>query len=272
MGLIENLDESKRFIESKSTLKPEVALILGSGLSSIAAAVTDSVRIPFSQVPHFVESTVEGHKGELILGRLSGKNVMIMAGRFHFYEGYMFNDVTYPIRAMKHMGVEKLILTAAVGAVNKKLKPGDIMLITDHINFMGTNPLIGTEGVLQGVRFPDMSTVYKSELLKKAELTAKKMKLKIKKGVYLAGTGPSYETPAEVKMARVLGADVVGMSTVPEAIVANHCGLKVLGISYISNMAAGVLKQPLNHKEVIEVGEKIGKRLGNYIKEIVKII
>lgn len=272
MELLEKLNESKRFIESKSTLKPEVALILGSGLSSIADAVDGAARIAFSQVPHFVKSTVEGHKGELIIGRLSGKNVMIMAGRFHFYEGYILSDVAYPIRAMKHLGVEKLILTAAVGAVNKKFKPGDIMLISDHINFMGTNPLIGAEGVLQGVRFPDMSTVYKNELLKKAELAAKKLKLKIKKGIYLAGTGPSYETPAEVRMARILGADVVGMSTVPEAIVANHCGLKVLGISYISNMAAGVLKQPLNHKEVIEIGEKIGKRLGNYIKEIVKVI
>jgi len=272
MGLIENLDESKRFIESRTKLKPEVALILGSGLSSIADAVSDAVRIPFSQIPHFAKSTVEGHKGELVIGKLSGKNVFIMAGRIHFYEGHTMKDITYPERLMKHLGIEKLIITAAVGAVNKKFKPGDIMLLTDHINHMGDNPLIGQEGVLQGTRFPDMSTVYKKELIKKAEFVAKNLKIKIQKGVYLAGTGPSYETPAEIKMARILGADVVGMSTVPESLVANHCGIKVLGISYISNMAAGILKQPLNHQEVIEIGKKIEKRLSSYIKEIVKVI
>jgi len=272
MGLLENLNESKRFIESKSVIKPEIGLILGSGLSSIADAVSDGVRIPFGEIPHFAKSTVEGHRGEIVIGKLSGKNVMIMAGRLHFYEGHTLKDVTYPVRLMKHLGVEKLIITSAVGAVNKKFRPGALMLITDHINHIGDNPLIGTEGVLQGTRFPDMSTVYKKELFKKAESVAKNLKIKIQKGVYLAGTGPSYETPTEVKMARILGADVVGMSTAPEAIVANHCGIKVLGISYISNMAAGILKQPLNHQEVIEIGRKIEKRLSGYIKEIVKVI
>lgn len=272
MGLLEKLDESKRFIESKSDLKTEIALILGSGLSSIADAVLNAVCIPFGDIPHFVKSTVEGHKGELVIGKLSGKNVFIMAGRLHFYEGYTLKDVTYPVRLMKHLGVEKLIITSAVGAVNKNFKPGDIMLIVDHINFMGENSLIGPEGVLQGTRFPDMSTVYKDELIKKAQKCARALKIKIQKGVYLSVTGPSYETPAEIKMARILGADVVGMSTVPEALVANHCGIKILGISYISNMAAGILKQPLNHKEVIAVGKKIEKRLSSYIKEIVKVI
>lgn len=274
MRLLENLEESKRFIEGRTKLKPEVALILGSGLSSIADAAADAVRIPFGEIPHFVKSTVEGHKGELVIGKLpsGGRNVMIMAGRIHFYEGHTMKDTTYPQRLMKHLGIEKLIITSAVGAVNKKFRPGDIMLITDHINFMGENPLTGPEGALQGSRFPDMSTVYKVELIKKAEKCAKASKIKIQKGVYFAGTGPSYETPSEVNMARILGADVVGMSTVPEAIVANHCGLKVLGISYISNMAAGILKQPLNHQEVIEIGKKIEKRLSGYIKEIIKVI
>lgn len=272
MGLIENLEESKRFIEGKTKLKPEVALILGSGLSSIADSVSDAVRIPFGEIPHFAKSTVEGHKGELVIGKLSGKNVFIMAGRLHFYEGHTMKGITYPQRLMKHLGIEKLIITSAVGAVNKRFKPGDIMLIVDHINFMGENPLMGPEGALQGTRFPDMSTVYKDELIEKAEKCAKASKIKIQKGVYIAGTGPSYETPAEVKMARILGADVVGMSTVPEAIVANHCGIKVLGISYISNMAAGILAQPLNHQEVIEIGRKIERRLSDYIKEIVKVI
>lgn len=272
MGLLENLNESKKFIETKSDLKPEIGLILGSGLSSIADATAESVRIPFSEIPHFAKSTIEGHRGELVIGRLSDKNVMIMAGRLHFYEGHTLKDVTYPVRLMKHLGVEKLIITAAAGSVNKNFKPGDIMLITDHINFMGGNPLIGPEGALQGTRFPDMSTVYADELIKKAKSAAAKLKIKLQRGVYLAGTGPSYETPTEVKMARILGADVVGMSTVPEAIVANHCGLKILGISYISNMAAGILKQPLNHQEVIEIGRKIEKQLSDFIKEIVKII
>lgn len=272
MGLIERLDESKKYVETKTPLKPEIGLILGSGLSSVADAVSDKVRIPFAEIPNFLKSTVEGHKGELVIGKIFSKNVFIMAGRIHFYEGHTLKDVTYPVRLMKHLGINKIIITAAVGAVNKKFVPGDIMLITDHINFMGDNPLIGPEGALQGTRFPDMSTIYKNELFDKAAAVAKKLKLKIQKGVYMASTGPSYETPAEIKMARALGADVVGMSTVPEAIVANHCGMKVLGISYISNMAAGILKQPLTHKEVIETGKNIEVKLSGYIKEICKAI
>ncbi|MDD5687021.1 MAG: purine-nucleoside phosphorylase [Elusimicrobia bacterium] len=272
MGLLENLEESKKFIENKTDINPEIGLILGSGLSSVADTVLNSMKIPFSEIPHFAKSTVEGHKGEVVLGKLSGKKIIIMAGRLHFYEGHTLKDVTYPVRLMKYMGVQKLIITSAVGAVNKKFRPGDIMLITDHINFMGGNPLVGQEGVLQGSRFPDMSEIYRNELMKKSEISAKKLGIKIQKGVYLAVTGPSYETPAEISMTRVLGADVVGMSTVPEAIVANHCGIKVLGISYISNMAAGISKQPLNHMEVIEVGKRTEKKLCNYLKEIVKTI
>jgi len=272
MGLIEKLEETKKFIESRTALKLEIGLILGSGLSSVAEAVTEKVRIPFVEIPNFLKSTVEGHKGELVIGKIFSKNVFIMAGRIHFYEGHTLKDVTYPVRLMKHLGISKIIITAAVGAINKKFKPGDIMLITDHINFMGDNPLIGPEGALQGTRFPDMSTIYKNELFEKAEDVASGLKLKIQKGVYLAAAGPSYETPAEIKMARKLGADVVGMSTVPEAIVANHCGMKVLGISYISNMAAGILKQPLTHKEVIEAGKNIEIKLSSYIKEICKVI
>jgi len=272
MGLMEKLEESKKYIEAKTALKPEIGLILGSGLSSVAEAVTEKVRIPFAEIPNFLKSTVEGHKGELVIGKIFSKNVFIMAGRIHFYEGHSLKDVTYPVRLMKYLGIDKIIITAAVGAVNKKFRPGDIMLITDHINFMGDNPLIGTEGVLQGTRFPDMSMIYKNELLDRAVDVAGKLKLKIQKGVYLATTGPSYETPAEIKMARLLGADVVGMSTVPEAIVANHCGMKVLGISYISNMAAGILKQPLTHQEVIEAGKSIEIKLSSYIKEICRAI
>ncbi|MBN1385077.1 MAG: purine-nucleoside phosphorylase [Elusimicrobia bacterium] len=270
--LKQNLDKTKKYIEERTKKRPVVGVILGSGLSSISGNVEDSVTIPYSSIPSFKESSIEGHKCELVIGNLSGKNVIIMAGRIHFYEGYTLKDVTYPIRVLKELGVKKLILTSATGAVNRKFRLGDIILVTDHINFMGINPLIGPEGVLQGVRFPDMSEVYKNDLVKKAEFTAKKLNIKIRKGVYFACTGPSYETPAEVKMAVTLGADIVGMSTVPEAIVANHCGIKVLGVSYISNMAAGILKQPLNHKEVIKIGKKTEEKLGNYIKEIIRII
>ncbi|OGS45746.1 MAG: purine-nucleoside phosphorylase [Elusimicrobia bacterium RIFOXYD2_FULL_34_15] len=272
MDLLEKLNESKKFIESKTDLIPKIGMILGSGLSSITDSISEKIKIPFSEIPYFAKCNVEGHWGEIVIGRLSGKTVFVMAGRLHFYEGHNIQDVIYPIQLMKCMGAEQLILTSAVGAVNKKFKPGDIMLITDHINLMGCNPLVGSEGILQGLRFPDMTDIYKYELIKKAELTAKKLKIKIQKGVYLAFSGPSYETPAEIKMARALGADVVGMSTVPEAITANHCGIKVIGISYISNMAAGILKQPLSHKEVLEIGKKVESKLTNYIKEIVKIM
>jgi purine-nucleoside phosphorylase len=168
--------------------------------------------------------------------------------------------------------VENIIITAAVGAVNKKFKAGDLMLITDHINMMGSNPLIGPSGARQGTRFPDMSSIYRKELIASAEKVARKLKISVRKGVYLANSGPSYETPAEIQLARILGADVVGMSTVPESIVANHCGMNVLGISYVSNMAAGILKQPLTHQEVIDAGRKVEIKLSSFIKEIIRVI
>ncbi|OGS33163.1 MAG: purine-nucleoside phosphorylase [Elusimicrobia bacterium RIFOXYC2_FULL_34_12] len=272
MDLLKKLEESAKFIKSKTELEPEIGLILGSGLSSIADILSEKVIIPFSQIPNFIQSTVEGHRGEVIIGRFSGKKVFIMAGRLHYYEGHSIKDITYPVRLMKCLCVKKLILTSAVGAVNKKYKPGDIMLIKDHINFMGCNPLVGLDTVSQGERFPDMTSIYEHELIKKAELVAKKLEIRMHKGVYIAFSGPSYETPAEVKMIRKFDADVVGMSTVPEAIVANYCGIKVLGISYISNMAAGILRKQLNHKEVLSIGKKVETKLTDYIKEIIKIM
>jgi purine-nucleoside phosphorylase len=272
MDLLSKLAESKAYLECKTGLRPTTGIILGSGLSSIAEAAEEKVRIPFSDIPHFLKSTVEGHRGEAIIGKIFGKPVFIMAGRIHFYEGHTLQDVTYPVRVMKHFGVENIIVTAAVGAVNRKFKAGDLMLITDHINMMGSNPLIGPEGARQGTRFPDMSSVYKKGLIDSAAAVARKLKINVRKGVYLANSGPSYETPAEVRMAGLLGADVVGMSTVPESIVANHCGMKVLGIAYISNMAAGILDQPLTHQEVIEAGRNVELKLSSLIKEIIKII
>lgn len=195
-----------------------------------------------------------------------------MQGRFHFYEGYSMDKVTFPVRVMKLLGVETLVVTNAAGSVNESFAPGDLMLITDHINFMGTNPLIGANDERFGPRFPDMSEAYSKELRKLAKQVAYKQNLDVKEGIYVGNLGPTYETPAEVRMARVLGGDAVGMSTVPEVIVARHCGMKVLGISCLTNMAAGILDQPLSHDEVMETSEKVKSRFIHFVKEIVREI
>jgi purine-nucleoside phosphorylase len=243
------------FINEKTgNLVPETGIILGSGLGDFVNKFNDveSISIPYSQIPGFESSAVQGHAGKLVFINDKNNPLVIMQGRYHFYEGYPMEKIVYPIKVMKKLGVKNLILTNAAGAVNKKFKPSDLMLITDHINFMGTNPLIGKNDETLGTRFPDMSEVYDKNLLKIAEKSAKEIGIKVKKGVYAAVTGPSYETPTEVKMFKKFGADALGMSTAPEAIVANYCGIKVLGISCISNYAAGVQKTPLSHEEVIE--------------------
>ena len=214
-------------------------------------------------MPNFPISTVEGHEGRLVIGTLQGKTVVAMQGRFHYYEGYKMEEVTFPIRVMKLLGVKTLIVTNAAGAVNTSFKPGDLMIITDHINLSGNNPLIGKNLDLFGPRFPDMSNAYNKELRKIAKNVANSINIDIKEGVYAMMSGPTYETPAEIKMIRTLGGDAVGMSTVPEVIVANHCGMKVVGISCITNMAAGILEQPLNHEEVIETSNQVKN---NFIK------
>lgn len=217
--------------------------------------VADKV-IPYSEIPHFPQSTVEGHQGQLVIGKLKGKNVIAMQGRFHYYEGYAMEQVTFPVRVMQALGVHSLIVTNAAGGINTNFQPGDLMVITDHINNFGTNPLIGpNEASLE--RFPDMSHAYDRAYIKKAFEGAKKLDIPLKEGVYAGNTGPTYETPAEVNMLRILGADAVGMSTVPEVIVAKHVGMRVLGISCISNMAAGILNKPLSHEEVIETTERV---------------
>lgn len=231
--------------------KPEIGLILGSGLGDFADDF-ESISIPYSQIPGFEASGVQGHAGKLIFSEINGKKLVMMQGRNHFYEGHSMEKVVYPVKIIKKLGIKKLIITNAAGAINKKFKPADLMLITDHINFLGTNPLIGPNDDTLGVRFPDMSEVYKKYLVKIAQDSAKELKIKLQKGVYISCTGPNYETPAEIRMFRTLGADAVGMSTVPEAIVANYCGIDVLGISCLCNYAAGVINQPLTHSEVIE--------------------
>ncbi len=259
-------------IQSKYKSLPKIGLILGSGLGILADEIQEAVKIPYHEIPGFPVSTVEGHKGQLVIGELQGVHVVVMQGRFHFYEGYSLDKVTFPVRVMKLLGVEKLIVTNAAGGVNTSFEPGDLMLISDHINNMGQNPLIGPNNSEFGVRFPDMSNAYCKELRDKAKQVASRMGLPIKEGVYVANTGPSYETPAEVRMIRILGGDAVGMSTVPEVIVARHSGIKVLGISCISNMAAGILDQPLTHDEVIETTEKVKESFLTFVKELVQVI
>lgn len=258
------------FINQKTnSFKPEIGIVLGSGLGDFAQDFS-SVSIPYSEIPGFGNSTVVGHSGKLIFAQICGKNVVMMQGRCHFYEGHPMEKVVFPIKVMKKLGVKTLILTNAAGAVNKKLKPADLVLIEDHINFMGTNPLIGINDDELGPRFPDMSEIYKKRLIATAQECAKEVGINIKKGIYVAMTGPSYETPAEIRMLRTIGADVVGMSTVPEAIIANYCGIDVLGISCVSNYAAGVQKTPLTHTEVIETTDIVKDKFKSLLLKLLE--
>ena len=272
MELSNKVKIASDFILKKSKYKPEIGLILGSGLGSLADSIENPEFYPYEELPHFPVSTVEGHEGRLVIGMLNGKCVVAMQGRFHYYEGYHFNEVTFPVRVMKLLGVETLIVTNACGSVKENFKPGDLMIITDHINFSGDNPLIGKNLDDFGPRFPDLSNAYDKNLISKAKEIATKLNIDIKTGVYMMFTGPSYETPAEIRMARVIGADAVGMSTVPEVIVAAHSGMKVLGISCLTNMAAGILDQPLNHEEVMETSAKVKETFTKLMNKIIEEI
>ncbi|WP_088833491.1 purine-nucleoside phosphorylase [Paenibacillus tyrfis] len=254
--LLKNIKEAAEYIRGKYPENPEISLILGSGLGVLADLVEGGVTIPYEDIPHFPVSTVEGHAGELLLGKVEGKHVLMMKGRFHMYEGYGVETVSFPVRVMKELGVEKLLVTNAAGGINTSFEVGDLMLIRDHINFTFRNPLIGPNHSELGVRFPDMSEAYSRRLREAAKEVAAEQGLKLQEGVYLGLLGPSYETPAEIRMMRTLGGDAVGMSTVPEVLVARHAGIEVLGFSCISNMAAGILDQPLSHAEVMETTER----------------
>jgi purine-nucleoside phosphorylase len=267
-----NINNSALFLKGKYEKTPKIGLILGSGLGVLADEIIEPTKIPYNEIPDFPVSTVEGHAGQLVFGTLEGVEVVAMQGRFHYYEGYSFDKVTIPVRVMKELGVEILIVTNAAGGVKESFKPGDLMLITDHINNMGSNPLIGPNDSRLGVRFPDMSEAYARDLREKAKQVATSLGLALQEGVYVGNTGPTYETPAEIRMLRVMGGDAVGMSTVPEVIVARHANLKVLGISCISNMAAGILDQPLNHEEVMETTEKVKNDFLRLVKAVVKEI
>jgi purine-nucleoside phosphorylase len=269
--MLSQLKETVPYIAGKlGKIEPTVGLILGSGLGMMAEQIEDSVIIPYGEIPHFPVSTVAGHAGQLVAGYLGGRPVVAMQGRFHYYEGYSMSQVTYPVRVMKMLGVDKLIVTNAAGGVNTNFEAGDLMVITDHINLMGTNPLTGENISELGPRFPDMSEAYGKELRKLAFSVAMKKQIVLQEGVYAAVMGPSYETPAEIRYLRVIGADAVGMSTAPEVIVANHCGMKVLGISCITNMAAGVLEVKLSHEEVMETADRVKDQFIGLIMGILK--
>lgn len=264
------MDKTIEFIREKTgNFLPEIGIILGSGLGELADEYCD-IAIPYSDIPNFIKSNVAGHKGRLVFAEIEGKKVVMMQGRNHFYEGHSMSEITYPVKVMKRLGVKTLILTNAAGAVNESFRPSDLMIITDHINFMGKNPLVGPNDDSLGERFPDMSEIYKKKLVNLAEKCAEKLLIDIQKGVYLASSGPSYETPAEINMMRLMGADAVGMSTVPEAIVANYCGLDVLGISCISNSASGISDVKLSHEEVIATTNRAKTRFKNLITSVIR--
>lgn len=252
------INETVKFIQKKiKNFKPEIGIILGSGLGDFVNDLVPIQVISYADIPGFEKSTVIGHKGQLVFVEINGKKIVIMQGRYHFYEGYNISKIVYPIKVMRKLGVEHLVITNAAGSVNKSYNAGELMLIQDHINLMGVNPLVGENDATLGDRFPDMSEVYKADLIKIAEKKANEIGLTVHKGVYAAMSGPSYETPAEINMLRIMGADAVGMSTVPEALVANYCGMDVLGISCITNSAAGVHPSRLSHIEVVENANKV---------------
>lgn len=262
--------ESVSYLKNKITIDPQIAIILGSGLGGFADELQQKSVIPYAQIPHFPTSTAPGHKGQLVVGTLRDTPVLCMQGRFHFYEGYAMNEVAYPISVLKCLGIKKLLITNSCGGIDTQLVPGDLMLIEDHINFMGRNPLIGPNEDSFGVRFPDMSYAYDLELRASIVHSANRTGIELKKGVYLADTGPSYETPAEIRMFRGFGASAVGMSTVPEVIAANHCGIRVAAISCITNMAAGILSAPLSSEEVIEVAARAGKKFTSLLRAVIE--
>ena len=257
-------------IQERTSVKPSVGLILGSGHGVLGDQIPGADAIDYADIPGFPVSTVEGHAGRLVFGELGGKQVVIMQGRFHYYEGYTMDEVVFPVRVMKLLGVESLVVTNAAGGVNTGFVPGDLMLITDHIKFFTDSPLRGHNIEELGPRFNDMSVAYTPELRTLAKQVAADAGVDVREGVYAHMPGPSFETPAEIRMLRTLGADAVGMSTVPEVITAAHAGMKVLGISAISNMAAGILDQPLNHDEVIETGRMVRDRFVGLVKAVVE--
>ena len=261
--------QAAKFILSKTKLRPKIGLVLGSGLGAFADDLASAVKTDYKRIPHFPRSTAIGHAGRLVIGKAGKIPVAAMQGRVHFYEGYSLEEVVFPIRVFARMGIKSVILTNAAGGINRNFNQGALVVIRDHINLQGSNPLIGANDDRFGPRFPDMSQAYSRKFREIALDEGGALGMVIHEGVYAGLTGPSYETPAEIRALAAIGADLVGMSTVPEVIVARHMGLEVLGISCVTNMAAGILDQPLNHKEVLETGERVK---GQFIALLQKII
>jgi purine-nucleoside phosphorylase len=276
--IFDRAQTAARFIRARIQSDINVAVVLGSGLGSFAETLEENIIIPYEEIPEFARSTVQGHSGRLVVGKLTGPEeggvrreitVAAMQGRFHYYEGYSLDEVTLPIRAFGALGVRSLVLTNAAGGINANLRQGALMLIADHINLMLINPLRGQHDDRLGARFPDLTEVYSREYIKLAEEAAAEIGLKLERGVYLALQGPNYETPAEIRMIRILGADAVGMSTVPEAIVARQMGMRTLGISLISNAAAGIADGPIEHEVVMQTGERVSQQFNELLRRII---
>ncbi len=272
MDFYEKLNESKDFIMKEIKDFPDLAIILGSGLGELVSSIQNKIFIDYKNIPYFPQSTVKGHSGRLIFGKIENKTVLCMDGRFHYFEGYSMRELCYPIYVFKLLNIKNLIITNACGGINQNFQPGDLMLIEDFINLMGDNPLRGKNDDRLGTRFPDMSEPYSIELIEHAESIAKTLNITYQKGVYAGFQGPYYETKAEIEMIKRHGADAVGMSTVPETIVANYLGMSVLGISCITNMATGIQKCKHSHEQVLETAKKASKNLCLWIERLIKNI
>lgn len=268
--MYKRIKETVEYIKNRVENKPKIAVILGSGLGDLVDLVEEMQTIPYTDIPYFPKSTVEGHEGQLVFGKIKGVEVLLMQGRFHYYEGYSMKEITYPIYAMKYFGIEKMIVTNACGGINTDFEPGTLMLINDFINLMGDNPLRGLNDERFGPRFPDMSEPYSLELIEKAKQLADTIGVAYKEGVYAGFPGPYYETAAEIRAYGGMGADAIGMSTVPETIVGNYLGLKVLGIACITNMATGIQKCKHSHQRVVETAQKASTNLCKWVACIIE--
>lgn len=265
----DKVNESAEYIRSKINNPPSIGVVLGSGLGSLVDIMADKVVIPYKDIPNFPQSHVAGHAGNLVVGKIGSQIVAAMQGRFHFYEGFEMKEVTYPVYVMKLLGIENLIVTNACGGINKSFVPGDLMILTDYINMLGTNPLVGENDERLGVRFPDMSEAYSQELIRKSKEIAEQIGISYQEGVYAIFSGPCYETAAEIRAYERLGADAIGMSTVPETIVANYLGMKTLGIACITNMATGIAEKKHTHEEVVKIANESSAKLCNWVKKII---
>ena len=271
-SLYERAEHATRVIRSRISVEPRIALVLGSGLGGFADDFEEAVAIPYEDIPGFVRSTAQGHAGRLVIGKIESVPVLAMQGRVHYYEGYSLEEVTFPVRTFGLLGVKTLVLTNAAGGINVQLTQGALMVISDHVNLMGVNPLRGPNDERFGPRFPDMSAVYSPELQELVVDEARAIGAEVRRGIYGGLSGPSYETPAEIHLLRALGADAVGMSTVPEAIVARHMGLEGLGISCITNMAAGISDEPINHEEVMATGDRVRETFAELLRRVIGAI